>query len=276
MAKSFIKKDGHIHSPYCPHGTKDAMVCYIERALALGFEEMTFTEHMPLPDGVVSPEIQRESALTVEEVGPYFDEIEDMKKKYQGKIQINKGLEVDYIEGYEKSTKSFLNLYGKDLEDGILSVHILKIKDQYYSVDMSLEEFEKIVGLAGGVDKIYDCYFETLLKAISSDLGPFKPKRIGHPTLVRIFNKRYPLEYKNKVLLEAVVKAIKERHYQIDFNTAGLRKPFCHEIYPSDYFLELIKKYEVEAIYGSDAHRGVDLGEGYGAYEKYIKGLNKV
>ena len=255
MAKSFIKKDGHIHSPYCPHGTKDAMVCYIERALALGFEEMTFTEHMPLPDGVVSPEIQRESALTVEEVGPYFDEIEDMKKKYQGKIQINKGLEVDYIEGYEKSTKSFLNLYGKDLEDGILSVHILKIKDQYYSVDMSLEEFEKIVGLAGGVDKIYDCYFETLLKAISSDLGPFKPKRIGHPTLVRIFNKRYPLEYKNKVLLEAVVKAIKERHYQIDFNTAGLRKPFCHEIYPSDYFLELIKKYEVEAIYGSDAHR---------------------
>jgi len=39
-------KDGHVHSPYCPHGSKDSFELYIESALKLGLKEITFTEHM--------------------------------------------------------------------------------------------------------------------------------------------------------------------------------------------------------------------------------------
>ena len=28
-----VKRDGHIHSPYCPHGTKDSFEMYVEKAL---------------------------------------------------------------------------------------------------------------------------------------------------------------------------------------------------------------------------------------------------
>lgn len=44
-----IKRDGHIHSPFCPHGSSDTMASYCERAIAHGIETITFTEHAPLP-----------------------------------------------------------------------------------------------------------------------------------------------------------------------------------------------------------------------------------
>ena len=44
-----MKRDGHIHTPFCPHGTTDSFETYIEKAIANNFTEITFTEHAPLP-----------------------------------------------------------------------------------------------------------------------------------------------------------------------------------------------------------------------------------
>ena len=58
-----ILKDGHIHSPYCPHGTKDSFEKYIEKALEEGLEEISFTEHLPLPKKIteVLEQIKKEN-----------------------------------------------------------------------------------------------------------------------------------------------------------------------------------------------------------------------
>ena len=42
-----MKRDAHIHSPFCPHGTKDAFELYIEKAIKNGFTDISFTEHAP-------------------------------------------------------------------------------------------------------------------------------------------------------------------------------------------------------------------------------------
>ena len=55
---------------------------------------------------------------------------------------------MDYIEGFEEEIKNNLNKYGEYLEDGILSVHMIKIEDKYYCMDFSCEEFEKNSKLA--------------------------------------------------------------------------------------------------------------------------------
>ncbi|MHC1683382.1 MAG: histidinol-phosphatase HisJ [Clostridiaceae bacterium] len=256
------KRDGHIHSPYCPHGTDDGFELYIKEAIKLGLEEISFTEHMPLSGEFMDPEFLKTCAPSLNEIEGYFKELEKIKLKYINDIKINIGVEVDYIEGYEEETKEVLNKYGDKIEDSILSVHFIKIEDKYHCMDYSAEEFGELVEKAGGVEKIYDIYYETLLKAIKADFGDFKPKRIGHPTLVRIFNKKFPLDYKNTKLLEDIVKEIKERSYQIDLNTAGLRKKYCREIYPSGKFAELIESYEIETVYGSDAHNALDVGKG--------------
>lgn len=263
MKKNKIVRDGHIHSPYCPHGTSDKLKEYVDKALEMGLEEISFTEHMPLPKCFIDEKIILESSPTEEMFNKYLMEVEDIKKRYKSKIKINIGAEVDYIEGLEKQTRTLLYKYGMDIEDSILSVHFLKINEKYYCIDYSKEAFKEIVDILGSVEKLYDKYFETLLKSIRADIGIFKPKRIGHSTLVRIFNKEYPFEYKNKELLEEIVKEMKDRNYEIDHNTAGLRKQYCKEEYPSGILMELIKKYNIPKVYGSDAHTAIDVGSAF-------------
>lgn len=55
---SMIKRDGHIHTPFCPHRTKDDLEAYVHEAIKLGREEITFTEHFPLPAGVTKKVLQ--------------------------------------------------------------------------------------------------------------------------------------------------------------------------------------------------------------------------
>ena len=258
-----IVRDGHIHSRYCPHGTTDAFEIYVDKALELELKEITFTEHMPLPANFMDSEFLKLCSPTVDNIEKYIKELDYIKLKYKNEIKINTGFEVDYVEGYEKETKQLLNKYGKNLEDSILSVHFIKLDNVYYCVDASLKQFEELIEVLGSVEKVYDSYYETLLKAIKADLGSYKPRRIGHPTLVRIFNTEYPLEYTNSKLLEEIVKEMKIRNYEVDFNTAGIRKPYCKEIYPSGIFAELVKRYDVKMVYGSDAHNALDVAKDF-------------
>ena len=187
MENKQIVRDGHVHSPYCPHGTNDSLELYVEAAIKLRLKEITFTEHMPLPPNFMDPEFLKSCAPTLDNAEKYLEDIDCIKAKYKHELKINTGFEVDYIEGYEKNIKELLNKYGNIIEDSILSVHFIKFEDEYYCVDVSPEEFGKIVEILGSVNNVYDKYYETLLKAIKADLGAFKPKRIGHPTLIRIF-----------------------------------------------------------------------------------------
>ena len=254
-----ILKDGHVHSPYCPHGSKDSFKKYIEKALEEGLEEISFTEHLPLPKKIMEEELFRGSAPVEEEFEKYIKELRNFKKRYEGKIKINIGAEVDYIEGLEDETRKILDKYGVNFEDSILSVHFFYIDGSFYCIDYSKEKFKELIELLGGIEKVYDKYYVTLLKSIKADLGVYKPKRIGHPTLVRIFNKEFPCKYDNNELMEDIVKEISYRGYEIDHNTAGLRKVYCKEEYPSEKLKELIERYNIKQVYGSDSHEAKDI-----------------
>lgn len=252
-----------MHSPYCPHGTQDSMEMYIKKALAEGINEITFTEHMPFPCYFMNDkEFLDECAPSEEVIKRYFNEVEKVKLNHQNEIKINIGLEVDFVDGYEEETKKLLDIYGPKLEDGLLSVHFIKMGDEYTAID-GKEGFERALEVLGTTEKVYDKYYETVLKAIKADLGQYKPRRIGHPNLIRIFNQLYPIEYNNKELLEEIVQEIKKRDYEVDVNTAGLRKPYCGEIYVSGLFKELVNKYGVKKVYGSDSHTASDVGRDF-------------
>lgn len=260
-----IKRDGHMHSKYCPHGTKDTFDEYIEVALKKGLDEITFTEHMPIPSDFMDNKFLSECAPTIDQIEQYFSDLKDIKEKYKNNIKINIGLEIDYIEGYEDYIRNFLKKYGNIIEDSILSVHFVKDEDQYYCID-TIYYFEQLLKKLGSVEKVYDKYYKTLLMSIKSDLGPYKPKRIGHPTLIRIFNQKYPIQYEKMEFYRDIIEEVRSRDYELDFNTAGLRKEFCKETYPSELFLSLARESGINMVYGSDAHRALDVGKDF---EKY-------
>jgi histidinol-phosphatase (PHP family) len=66
------KRDGHIHTPYCPHGTKDELKKYIKRAIDLEFDEITFTEHAPLPKGFEDAAPTKDSSMTMKPMSKMY------------------------------------------------------------------------------------------------------------------------------------------------------------------------------------------------------------
>lgn len=261
----FKRKDGHIHTQYCPHGSKDNMANYVEEAIKCGLDEISFTEHLPLPKNFEDPSPLKDSAMEIEKIKEYLKEGQLLQKKYKDKIKINIGVEVDYIEGYEKKIKELLNKYGAFFSDGILSVHMIKGNKGYYCIDFSTEEFQKIIGDLGSLDEVYNKYYDTVIMALESDLGADKPKRIGHLNLVRKFNKEFPYNYeKHLPKIENILNIIKEKGYELDFNIAGLRKEECGELYIEGKVLDMSIEKGIPMVLGSDSHSA-----------KYIKTLKE-
>lgn len=257
-----MEKDGHIHTPFCPHGTKDPLEGYVEKAISLGFKEITFTEHAPLPEGFIDPTPAQDSAMRMEVLESYFQEITRIKSIYSGNIKINTGLEVDFIEGYEGKIRSFLNKFGPLLDDSILSVHFLQYRNEYDCLDYSPEAFGQMIEKYGSIEAIYETYFHTLLKSIESDLGSYKPKRIGHITLVKKFQKKYPAQRNFAERIQEVLTALSNKGYELDYNSAGLSKPLCREPYPPDWVVKEAVKKGIPLVYGSDSHQIKELGRG--------------
>lgn len=257
-----MKKDGHIHTPYCPHGTKDPLENYIIKAISLGFQEISFTEHAPLPEQFNEPTPLKDSAMTFDMVDAYFKEVNLLKEKYKNSILINAGLEVDFIEGFEQETKAFLDEYGKLIDDSILSVHFLKHNGTYDCLDYSPDVFGDMINRYGSIGAVYAKYYETVKLSISSDLGSYKPKRIGHINLVEKFKKKHHADKDYKEDILAILTAIKDNGYELDYNGAGTSKPLCREPYPPLWAAKAAYDMGVKLVYGSDAHQVKDLGQG--------------
>ncbi|MPM78130.1 Histidinol-phosphatase [bioreactor metagenome] len=131
---------------------------------------------------------------------------------------------------------------------------MLKIEDEYYCIDSSIDDFEKIIKKLGSLENVYNKYYETLKLAVNSNLGEHKPKRLGHLNLVRKYNQIFSYDYTGNKTLEEVIKLVKEKDYELDFNISGIRKQYCKEPYIHGYLLELVKQYKIPTVLGSDSH----------------------
>ncbi|MGM0843930.1 MAG: histidinol-phosphatase HisJ [Bacillota bacterium] len=257
-----MKIDGHIHSPYCPHGTKDSFYDYINRAIELGYEEITFTEHAPLPDGFEDPAPDKDSGMKKEYLKQYFTDLEALKNEFQGEILIKRGLEIDYIEGYEAETKQFLDTIGELLDDSLLSVHFLLKEGTYDCLDFSSENFGRMIEVYGSVDNIHHAYYKAVLKSVTADLGRYKPNRIGHITLADKFKKDFPPTDTFGKDVDAILREIVKRSMELDYNGAGFFKKGCGVSYPPPEIASKALKMGIPLVYGSDAHQAKDLNQG--------------
>jgi histidinol-phosphatase (PHP family) len=255
--------DGHIHTPFCPHGTKDSLHQYCEAAIQHQISGITFTEHAPLPHSFFDPTPQKDSGMAWRDLQSYFNEVRAVQAQYKGHLNIYVGLEVDFIEGYEKETTDFLNEYGTLLDDSILSVHFLKVDSEYLCIDYSPDVFKQAADILGSFEAVYKLYYQTVLKSIQADLGPNKPNRIGHLTLVRKFHKRFPVSNRFSTDISLLLTEIKKKGYELDYNGAGFVKPLCKEPYPYTEVINEAIKLHIPLVYGSDAHQVSQLLSGF-------------
>src|SRR5690606_29532460 len=162
---------------------------------------------------------------SMDQLMPYVEEITQLKNSYEKDIRIRVGLEVDFIAGYENEIRSFLNDIGPSLDDAILSVHFLQADNRSFCADFSKEVFAELATASDSVMAAYQLYYATVEASIKADLGPFKPRRIGHPTVIHKFQLAHGEKIDDSAQIRHILQSMKTAGCELDVNGAGFSKP---------------------------------------------------
>lgn len=253
--------DGHVHTPYCPHGTSAPMEEYVRAAERKGVKVLVFTEHAPLPDGFTDPVPEKDSAMKREDVAAYLAEGARLRKEYAGRVDVRCGFEVDYIEGFEEETLRFLEDYPEAAAHSILSVHFVKTGTGWFCIDYSADSFAEKAG-ESSIENLYEAYGQAMGKAAGRPFGELNPPVLGHVNLIHKFRKRVRPE-KDPINWTGIMEKAAANGYVLDFNHAGLRKPEYGETYPEPWMVAEAERLGLKLQTGSDAHSPEDVGRGY-------------
>ncbi|MBC1501738.1 histidinol-phosphatase HisJ [Listeria weihenstephanensis] len=275
-----MKRDGHTHTEFCPHGSGDSMEVMVEKAISLGFTDYSITEHPPMP-AAFEQEIANNkkdiatAAIGWDQLDAYFKKAHEVKHTYRDKIRIHVGLEVDFLPGFEQDTRALLREYGSQMDDGVLSLHFMPGIGGWRFIDFSAEDFEAgILRHYGSFEAVQKAYYGLIQESLFADLGQAKPTRLGHISLCQKFQRFFADEYTGlksatRQQVSELLRDVRAREYQLDWNTAGLYKEFCRETYPSLDVVAEAQMLGIELVYGSDAHSLADVGRGYDYYENH-------
>ena len=267
------RRDGHTHTQFCPHGSREATEDFIARAIELRFETYSLTEHPPLPRNFLDPTDDKSCGMLREDFEAYLRHAEDLKRRYADRIEIRVGLEVDYIPGYESEVREMLNRYGSQLDDALLSVHFLEGKGGWRCVDLSPEDFQDgLVDPYGSVEAVHQAYWSAVKQAVEADLGRFKPRRMSHLSLVHKFQLKHPLKSPRYFLPQVleILNEIQKRGMELDLDAAGLFKPDCREIYPAPWIIAEAVSRGIPLVYGSDTHSVKGVGQGFAEAQEIL------
>jgi len=231
-----MRIDLHNHTTRCNHaeGTIDE---YIQRAIELGIEIYGFSEHAPM-------KFDSHYRLSFDEIKNYEQDILQAREKYQDKIQILLGYEVDYIKGYIDQ-----RVLDRPADYLIGSVHF--INKWGFDNPEFIGEYEN-----RDIDYIWKEYFDSI--EAMAKTGYFDI--VGHFDLIKVF--KFMPTKDIRLLAKNALKAIKKSNMVLELNTAGLRKPIG-EIYPSEMLLEVAYEMNIPITFSSDAHSVEQIGFKY-------------
>jgi histidinol-phosphatase (PHP family) len=246
----------HTHSKYCD-GTGEPEE-FVLSAIEKDFHTLGFSSHAPAP----FPNnfaIRDDQALE-----DYCRTIRGLRGKYQERISICLGLEIDYIEGISRDFAEFRESCSLDYTIG--SVHLVRNGDdeRLWFIDGARMEtytngLETIFG--GDVRRAVTAFYRQQLRMIETQ----KPDIIGHFDKIKMHNKgRYFAEeepwYRDLVM--ELLEVIEESGVIVEVNTRGIYKKRSIDLYPGQWILKIMKEKGIRITLSSDAHRPEEM-DGY-------------
>ena len=233
-----LPPDYHTHTPLCRHASGEPTEL-AARALKLGFKEIGFSDHNPMPQDDFD-----DWRMRAAELDEYAAKVKQARRDHPD-LAIKLGLEVDYLPECEDWIRELAARHPWDYFIG--SVHYLS---QSWAIDnpSRISEWKKRDPL-----EVWTAYFERLIMAAESGLFEI----IGHADLCKKFC-FYPKQDCTP-LFTRFLEAAKRSHVALELNTSGLRKD-CKEIYPSPQIVRLAAQAGIPITFGSDAHAIEELG----------------
>ena len=232
----------HTHTARCGHAVGEDRE-YVEKAIELGFKELGFSEHapMPFPDNIPEGNMKRLLAMRMKmhETEGYFKSLLSLREEYKSDIKIHIGFEVEYFEGVFDKFIDYIKEYPVDYL--ILGQHFQGIfqDPMIYS------------GAHTGSDTIIENYVSDVTNGIKSGLITY----VAHPDVV--FYSRSLEKYEQE--MTKLIKCANEHSVPLEFNFYGMQEV---RNYPTLAFWELANEIGCDVIFGSDAHRPENLLNG--------------
>ena len=236
--------DYHLHTTFSADSIQTPREA-IERAIELGFDEITVTDHMDL----LPEDIHDETHILNAE--KYFTALEALRDEYRAQITVNIGAEIGLNRGMVEKSAEFVRSYHFDFI--IASLH--RINYQSMRTPGYLASF-------GSKENLYRAYYHNLGEL----LDEFDEFDIcGHLDFIRrVMPFKYePDDYFIELeYIESLLKRLISRGKGIEINTSGMRHP-SHATLPH---LPIVMRYhelggEILTI-GADSHRTDHVGWG--------------
>ena len=225
--------DLHNHTTLCNHAEGEIDE-YVKQAIKNGTKYFGFSDHSPM-------NYNQEYRMNLNQSTIYENDIKKLKKKYEKKIKILLGYEVDYLPKYHED-----KILKANVDYLIGSVHFL---DNWgFDNPEFIREYKN-----RDIDEIWREYFFQIEQLAKSGLFDI----VGHIDLIKVF--KFLPKTDIKLLALNTIKAIKKANMVVEINSAGWRKPIA-EAYPSHKILELCYEYDINITFGSDAHKPSQVG----------------
>jgi histidinol-phosphatase (PHP family) len=266
MEKNFSSL--HTHTVFCDG--KDDVETMCRTAYEKGLASIGFSSHAPIG----KTGLKTTWHMIDEKLGEYIDEIKAARLRWEGKLPVYLGLEIDYIKGLRSSLDR--DIKDINLDYAIGAVHYLTpLHGDFFTVDGPLEELENGIldGFNGDGESMLNAYLNNIIEMVT--LGGFDI--VAHLDLVRKNHKfeRSPafrerrgcwfevenVDYMRRV--EEIVRAISSAGLVVEANTGGINRGYITDTYPSLAVLRLLHRYNVPVMISADSHRANDLDGHY-------------
>ncbi|MCO6487087.1 MAG: histidinol-phosphatase [Phaeodactylibacter sp.] len=244
---------------------------YVLEALNQKMVACGFSDHAPILFDPSRPYV----FMSPGQLSAYLSEIERLKTAYSGRIQIWKGLEVDYVPEVISVDSEHIRKAGLDYTVG--AIHFV----DYYQSGRPWYFAGSARGFAKGMEQIFNndirsCvrrYFSLVREMVQ--LHP--PDIVAHLDLIKKMNRggRYfseqALWYQEEVV--KTLEAIAQAGLILEVNTQSYYKHGAEEPYPSRWVLSLANEWGIPMHLASDAHRPEEITAGFQYGMEMLYGL---
>jgi histidinol-phosphatase (PHP family) len=240
---------------FCNHAKntlEEIVLAYIRE----GYAWVGITEHIPpVSDAFVYPEERRaglNAASLTRRFAEYIATCRRLQTQYAKDIQIFVGFESETYSGSLDLVQTLIQRFSPDYVVGSAH-HVADIPFDY-----SKKYYQMAADHCGGIDGLYQAYFDQQLKMINI----LKPHVVGHLDIIRIYDPDYRSRLAKPAIWEKIIRnleRIKELDLILDFNLRPLSRGES-EPYLSAPILKKACAMGIAVVPGDDSHGIDDIG----------------
>ena len=241
--------DHHMHSVFSDGSS--SIEALADSAVKKGLSRITITDHMPLP-------FDTRYAMAENRIAAYRASVVTAQEKYSGRLDIDMGIEMEYVPEYQSWMDSILE---KGWEVSIISIHRLMVNGIYRMVNGTVEEFDLLLqGFNMDIQALYRAYYKTAQAAfetgrfdIAGHLDVFKKHNVNQI----YFDESDPV-YRDLVL--ETLDTMRKQDMKMEINMGGFNHP-VGEQYPSLWIIREAVNRRIPIVLSSDSHCPDTLGQ---------------